>query len=113
MHVVSKDDSPRPDDHDWQRVAPRWLLLLALFLTSGAVGWLVSKLDAATSKEQLRVDQALSDAPTKYQARLGERMASLEAEMRVLSKAVDALAKTEEEHSKVEAALTAELRLRR
>ena len=70
-----KADSPprRRSDDDWKKVAPRWFLLLVIAAGLVVVGGLVTR--------ERYLDGALADAPTKYQARLSERVAANEAEI--------------------------------
>jgi hypothetical protein len=74
--------------HDWKQAAPRWFLLGLIVLLAGYVGHMITRLDSAEERAQQRLENAILDAPTKYQARLSERVAVVEHQNEVLSKAV-------------------------
>lgn len=96
---------------EWRKAIPRWGLLMALAVLLVASGWLFSRLDQSTAREQARIEQALADAPTKYQARLSERLAVVESQTTALSASIAQLAAQIDQQSRATNALTVELRV--
>jgi hypothetical protein len=76
------------DAHDWKKAAPRWFLLAVIVVGAALLGALYQERNGYQAREQQRLENALLDAPTKYQARLSERVAVVEHQNEVLSKAV-------------------------
>ncbi len=93
-HVqIVRDDNPRRRDTDlsWQRRVPKWIYLTGWIVMASLIGFLASKLTTAMDKESQRIEAALLDAPTKYQARLSERVAVVEEQQAQTKRSVDAL----------------------
>jgi hypothetical protein len=102
-----RTDQEQNGQNDWKKRAPRWLLGLVVVVLAALVGAQYTKLDNSQDREARRIEAALLDAPTKYQARLSERVAVNEEQMRAVVKAVDNLS------SKVEQLTAAILDLRK
>lgn len=101
----------RQDDaQDWKQTAPRWFLLLLIAAGLVFLGFLVASLETNKAREQQRLEAAILDAPTKYQARLSERVAVVEAQTQQLSKAVGDLTAEVKQQNQASMALTIELK---
>jgi len=81
-------DPPKPppahEGIDWKIFAPRWLLVTiagVAISVAGVLGWM---LNAELTAARARLETAIRDAPTIYQARLSERVAVTETEIVVL-----------------------------
>ena len=87
-----KEPQPIPK-YTWDdllHLAPKTLLV---FLSSGLLfvtGALSTQVWSFMSKDQQRLEAAINDAPSKYQARLSERVAIVETETSGLKRAVEA-----------------------
>lgn len=81
----------RDDDLDWKRRVPKWVYLTGWVVMACTIGFLVSKWQTATDKESQRIEAAIMDSPSKYQARLSERVAVVEEQQTQLRKSVDSL----------------------
>jgi hypothetical protein len=79
------------DQLDWKTVAPRWLLLVTIATLCTLAGGLFALFLGSQSKDQQRLEAAIADQPTKYQARLSERVAVVEQDQALLRKSVEAL----------------------
>lgn len=85
------EPEPEPSHHgkaDWKQWAPRWALVAALGISLVAIAGLGSLVVAEKSERDRRQDEALKDVPTKYQARVSERVATLEEQMRMTGLAI-------------------------
>lgn len=101
----------KEEESDWQKVAPRWALLCALAVCFVGLGALGSLVMAGKTEREQRVEDALKDTPTRYQARLSERVAILETQTQTLSSAVTEL--NDQLHTQITATneLTIQMRL--
>lgn len=81
----------RDDDLSWQRRVPKWVYLTGWVVMACVIGFVVSKWQTATDKDSQRIEAALLDAPSKYQARLSERVAVVEEQQVQLRRSVDGL----------------------
>lgn len=99
------------DKLDWKTAAPRWLLLVALMVSMGVIGRLSSRLDGSTAREQARLEAAIADSPTKYQARLSERVAVVEEQYASLRKSMDGFTVELKNGSAATSTLTTEMKL--
>jgi len=98
-------------DLDWQRAAPRWFLLLLVAILLVASGWMFSEIRGGTSREQARLEAAIADAPSKYQARLSERVAVVEAQAATLNSSISALTVQLDRQAQATTDLTVQLRV--
>lgn len=103
----------RRKSDDWKKAAPRWFLLLSLALMVALSGVLLGRLGGFQSKEEERIAAALTDAPTKYQARLSERVAVVEAQTAGLDRNITSLTMEVKELTTQVRLLNAELKARR
>ena len=83
-------------------MAPRWVLLAVVMVLSGYVG--------IQYKENTYLSASLQDGPTKFQQRQGERLAALEAQVNVLTKAVEANGMKSDVQSQAIVELTTQVR---
>lgn len=90
LKLIERTPAP-PEDPDWQKSAPRWLLVSAIAICLVGLGALGSMVMAGKTEREQRVEDALKDTPTRYQARLSERVAILETQTQNLSVAVTEL----------------------
>ena len=115
MHSLRGFNSPRRRLEDeaieWKRAAPRWFILLLVLCTTATAGWFAKGYFTATNAEQHRLEMALMDAPTKYQARLSERVAVVEAQQVALAKSQTALAEQNKALSGAVAELTTQIKV--
>ena len=112
FNLIGQEQKRRVDDaSDWRRIAPRWFLLLLLIIGAGVMGSLVTKIETAAERDQARLQAAILDAPTKYQARLSERVAVVEAQTQALSASMAILAAKMDAHTKATDELTYQLKL--
>lgn len=81
---------PKYSLNDIMHMAPQSLLVIALFGMTALLGGLANEVRSGMSKEQQRLEAAINDAPSKYQARLSERVAVVETETAGLKRAVEA-----------------------
>lgn len=88
MQRVNLIKGPREEGSDWKKIAPRWFLLLVVIMGAGIIGALASRLEMFKDSQLARLESSLNDGPTKYQARLSERVAVVEAQTQLLSAAV-------------------------
>jgi len=101
----------KKDESEILKGAPRWVLatlVLALFM---AVTYLSGKLDLSTTREQERLAAAVADAPSKYQARLSERVAVVESDTRQLRASMVELTSQIKEQNKSMQDLTVQMKL--
>jgi hypothetical protein len=98
---------------DWRKTAPRWFLVMSLTLMAALCGILFGRTRAFESKEEQRIEAALTDAPTKYQARLSERVAVVEAQTASLDRNITSLTVEVKELTTQVRLLTAELKKER
>lgn len=82
---------PRKEQIDWKHGAPKWLLIAVIGILLVFAGHWYSEWKAANDRDRARVDAALSDAPTRYQARMSERIAVLEIQQAELGKSLEKL----------------------
>jgi hypothetical protein len=99
------------DNLDWKTVAPRWFVLSCVFGLSTLAGGLFVKVQDLLNKDQQRLEAAIADAPSKYQARLSERVAIVEADQALLRRSVDALTAEVKTQNAASGELTTQLRL--
>ena len=111
MRLATEPDEARTDraeagrrkGDDWKLQAPRWVLLALLMGTSGYIG--------VQATQNRYLEGALQDGPSKFQQRQGERLASLEAEMNGLTRAVERLAAAHEAQNQTLAKLATQVEL--
>lgn len=111
---IVKDDNPRrrrDDDLSWQKRIPKWIYLTGWLVMACVIGFVVSKWQTAMDKESQRIEAALLDAPTKYQARLSERVAVVEEQQAQLRRSVDGLTSEVKATNGVIADLNVQLKL--
>lgn len=83
--VPIRTEKPERDpDREWQKSIPPWALLALLSLSTTGVGWLVGRLDKAQDKQLAQLETATKNARDVYVAGLSERLATVEADVRVL-----------------------------
>lgn len=78
----------------WYRIAPTSMTITVLYaVVCGSfllIGSFWTQLQDKDSKELAKLEKAINDAPTQYQARLSERVAVVETETRRNTKALEA-----------------------
>ena len=85
------EDEPRrrkEDSLNWKVRAPRWVLLTALLIAATLCGALAEKIHEFETKDQARLEAAIADVPSKYQARVSERLAAVEAQQTAQERAL-------------------------
>lgn len=107
---VVSPERKRWNHHDWKVAAPRWLLLLLLAGAVLAATFLAGQVSSARTREQQRVEAALADVPSRYQARLAERVAVVESETTELRASIQQLAAEMKGQSQATMELTARIR---
>lgn len=94
MEVVRTPEPPsrRHDDPlDWKRRVPKWVYLAGWVIGAVIIGWLAGRLQVAWDKEAKRIEAAVLEAPTNYQARLSERVAVVEEQQAQLRESLKTL----------------------
>jgi hypothetical protein len=79
---------------DWRTVAPKSLLLAALFACATLMGAMVNEIRGYWTEDRQRVEKWLADAPSAYVAGLNVRLTGVESEVKAipeLKKSVDNL----------------------
>lgn len=77
--AMSRPEPREADGHEWQTYAPKWLLVTCVGVLVFVAGAMFTEVRYYKDREKARLDAAIADVPSKYQARLSERVASLEA----------------------------------
>lgn len=112
MQSINLVRGPKTEEHpDWKHIAPRWFLLLVIICGAGVVGALVSRLQMFRDAQIEHLSASIADAPTKYQARLSERVAVVEAQTQQLTGSVNALSTRVDLQTQATHELTLQLRL--
>jgi uncharacterized coiled-coil protein SlyX len=96
---------------DWKTVAPRWLLLAIILLGSVALGVLLTKVVDSASNDQRRLESAIADVPSKYQARLSERVATNEAQIAAQDRAIASLIAETKKQAEATSELATQIKL--
>jgi len=92
--VEPPDDRPKVEPLDWKTVAPKSLLLAALFLCTGLIGAMANEIRGYWSDDRLRVEKWIADAPSAYVAGLNVRLNTVEHDAKAipeLKRSVDTL----------------------
>lgn len=86
--------APIEPEREWKKAIPPWVLLALLSVCTTAIGWLGGKLDRVQDtanrqqeKQLAQLEQATKNARDVYVAGLSERVATVEADVRVLKDA--------------------------
>lgn len=107
-----RDHNERATDGgiDYAKAAPRWFLLLVVAVLIFVSGWALNEVRGGYGRDLARLEQAQADAPSKYQARLSERVAVVEAQAAALNGGIQSLSTQIERQNQATTALTIELR---
>ena len=98
------------EESDPQKATPKWFLWILIACLLPVLGFFVGRYIEFQTKDQQRIEAALADTPSKYGARLAERVAFLEAQVTQLGKAVNELSDDTKKQSAATNALTFELK---
>lgn len=92
---------PEMDDHtdervtDWKTVAPRWVLVTALFVSMGANGLLGSMLSNSVTARLEQIERAYADPKWDALSNLAQRQGELEAVVKQHESRIDRLEETD------------------
>jgi uncharacterized coiled-coil protein SlyX len=105
------DPHRRHDDLDWKRRIPKWAYLTGWVVMALIIGWLWAKVQVGSDRDSRRIEAAIIDSPSKYQARLSERVAVNEAQIASIVRSVDGLTTQVDRQNAAAAKLTTQMEL--